>query len=153
MDGEYFKYEAKNSVKRHDVASWPACHCFISHRKWKAHVSRTLIFHGCNSIIELDIQVRKLKFSYICYHWPQWQTCYEHKILPYATTCFFYHFNVFKWKNAIFYFSDNSRRLQATTWYVKLYNFHTPLWCYRLGKVKVKNQLISNLLKQIQQVA
>ena len=144
MDGEYFKYEAKNSVKRHDVAS-------LFHRKWKAHVSRTLIFHDCNSIIELDIQVWKSKFSYICYHWPQWQTCYGHQILPYAATCFFYHFNVFKWKNVILYFSDNCRRLQATTWYVKLYNFHTPLWGYRL--CKVKNQLISNLLKQIQQVA
>ena len=42
-------------------------------------------------------------------------------------------------------------KLQAVTYYVKLYNFQTQLGCH--GPGKVKNELISDLLKKIQQVA
>ena len=83
--GVDFRYEAKNSVQCHDVASllsgsavkvapWHVPHnMFFKHQKWKAQVTFSVgvNFHGCNSIIEWDIQVWKLKFLYKCYHWPR----------------------------------------------------------------------------------
>ena len=53
-------------------------------------------------------------------------------------------------ENWRFSFLNNSRKLQAVTYYVKLYNFQTPTGCY--GPGQVKNQFISDLLIKIQQV-
>ena len=60
------------------------------------------------------------------------------------------YLNMIKRKNWLFYFLNNSWKLQAVTYYVKLNNFQTPLGYY--GPGKVKNQLISDLLKKFQQV-
>ena len=60
------------------------------------------------------------------------------------------YLNMFRKKNLLFSFLNNSKKLQAVTYYVKLYNFQTPLGYY--GPGKVKNELISDLLKKIQQV-
>ena len=60
------------------------------------------------------------------------------------------YLNMFTKKNSLFSFLNNSRKPQAATYYVKVYNFQTSLGCY--GPSKVKNELISDLLKKIQQV-
>ena len=60
------------------------------------------------------------------------------------------YLNMFTKKNLLFSFLNNSRKPQAATYYVNVYNFQTSLGFY--GPSKVKNELIFDLLKKIQQV-